>query len=138
MEHSNEENPDMMTELQKYDDVTSILAQMESEKAAKLALQRIDETRRESTAFDALHTPRASARHGEAVGPVPDADAVSQYSMAEGSSRAEGRDVEVEATLRRSSRSGPKNNTASSSQPTLEAPASRPERGRAKKRRRVA
>ncbi len=121
-------------ELSKYDDVTAIFAQMESEKAAQRARARTEETGGASTASKAVRNPRHSIEHGviEARA-VQNANTVSQSGVA---NRTGNCDLEMET--RRRPGAGGRNNAASSSQLVAEASTSQPERARSKKRRRVA
>ncbi|KJA20381.1 hypothetical protein HYPSUDRAFT_217069 [Hypholoma sublateritium FD-334 SS-4] len=117
-----------MSRFQKNHDISEILAQIESEKAAE-ARQRTEETRPASTAIDALDISRN--------GPATDADATSQHVKPRGRKRGASRDVDVEGTPRRSFRSRPQiTPSTSSGEPTTAPGTSRQDQGRAKKRRR--
>lgn len=104
-----------MSNFQKEHDISAILAQIESEKTAELALQRTDETGQESTALEGPRTSRASVEHGKAVAePVADADAdvVSQRGKAQGGKGAAVCNRIAKSIFRRILKLGRKKNTA--------------------------
>ncbi|KJA20368.1 hypothetical protein HYPSUDRAFT_43264 [Hypholoma sublateritium FD-334 SS-4] len=111
--------------------ISAILAQIESEKAAELAPQRTDETVQESTVLNEPQKSRGSVKHDEAkAGPLVSADPDGEP---EGANRAVVRDGKMKAVFRRIQNLGRKKNTVVlSSKPTAEVGTSVQKRGTTK------
>lgn len=79
LEHPDESEPGTIVDLEKTHDISMILAQMDSEKAAELALWRAHRTGRVPTALDSPRISRYnSERRVAAARPMADANARSQ------------------------------------------------------------
>lgn len=115
LEHLDEHKPYVISSLEKDHDISAILAQIEGEKAAELALQQTDEIGPDSIALDALHISRDVIECSEIAGrPVAELEAapLNQQSDSEGANSAAIRHGKVKSTLRRILNLGRKENTA--------------------------
>ncbi|KJA20371.1 hypothetical protein HYPSUDRAFT_43268 [Hypholoma sublateritium FD-334 SS-4] len=115
---------------------SALIAQIESEYAAELVPQWIEETGSDSTAIDAPDNSRDGLTHGDgAVGSDADTHTVSRHAKVRQGKRAAGHKVDAETTHHRSLRLHSSNDaTTSADRPATEAPIVGQNRGKTKKR----